>query len=193
MSAAKSRMFIFTDRSTGRVLKIKQSLGLDFSFNGRDWICTEVASQGGIPLKADSSYSWDVLRGLVSIGPLPEAELPRWSLLSRKVEILLAVRSNLHVIWMQMSPQFASGRIAAAPVHRQSFKKFWRLMITEKKQARRKINSFFLSVRDKIESAESLAQLERDYSYMINNFILGGYAAMSLDIEENHVKKNDLG
>lgn len=191
MSEARNKIFVFTQKSTDRILAVKRSRDLDFTIPGLDWHCHELVSSADLPAKADADLAWDPTRGLRTLDAVSETDRIVARLLRKKLEILISMRAGLHVMTLQIKPQLSPARLLSVPVDRRHFAKMFLLVTRERRLLKKRMKSFFEEFQARIEGAETIEKLDSEYQDIMNNVTLGGYAAVSRDLEESHVKRID--
>lgn len=176
MLESKQQLFLFTDRASGRILKAKRSQGLDFYISGRDWICWRIDSESLVSTMVNDQQTWSPQSGLRNILPAVGQEEQRVQLLQRKIDHLLSMRANLHVVWANAKVNFEASSVLTYPIQRKNVSKLLKLLLVERKFLRAKMKDFFLSYKEIVENANSLDQLQQAYQRTVENVTIGGYA-----------------
>lgn len=184
------KTFIFTEKTSGRILVVKKSREFDFLIEGKDWLCYGILSDALCVIPSSSDYSWDPIQGLKQQEPLGTKDQDRFKLLRRKIEILISLWANLRVVSGKARTKISNRRIGKLPIQSKNFSKLWNLIIHERAILRRRKRDSCLSFRKRIESAETLEALEKEYNFLVLNVTIGGYAISSRDVGGRRVKNN---
>jgi hypothetical protein len=179
MSGTKrTKLFIFTDRETDRILFVKKSLGPDFFLTGDEWNCHELSSTT-LPAPAfGAGACWHPERGMRPGRKLAGVELARVNLLRRKLEILTSVRGTLYITWSQLNAKIGAERFPMDRLAPRPTVKLLALFRRERRSMKNKLRAFFADLEARIAVIESLDELEEFFESLRENVTLGAYAAL---------------
>src|SRR6266498_5532673 len=99
MSETLPKTFIYTAKSTQRVLYVKKSRKYDFSLESTEYESHAVHSQVEVPRITDFDHVYDPVHGLRRLTAPEPSEAVMLGLLKRKIELLVLFKSNLMVVW----------------------------------------------------------------------------------------------
>lgn len=190
MSEQVIKNYIFLDSESFRVLAVKRSHDLDFCISSKQWLCYCIESSASLKIRSNLLQTWDPIQGLKATSTPTAEENIKLLVLQKKIEILLSIKATLHVIEKQMKPQLSMKRLLALPIKRSHFYKIWKLIKVEKHILKKRIVSFYADLQVQVEEASTIEKLNELYLGLNKNLTLGGYAAFSLDLEEDHVKNS---
>lgn len=183
MSDKAQKVFIFSEKESRRILMVKKSQGLDFTLLSTQWNCSELILDQAPSVTAVLSQTWTSERGLIEAGAPAAAELPALQLLQKKLEILISMKANLHVMWDQAKQDVSDDMVSRLSIRPENFPKVWKLLETERRQLRERTKRFFEAFQQQIELAQTPQELAERYQHTILNVTLGGYAVFSRDIQ----------
>lgn len=190
MSGNFSKVFLFIERDSHQLLEVKKSLLDDFGFDGTDWYCVELRSRLVLPIKNDQNYTWSLAEGLRLSTEISTLSAEKKKLLRKKIQILISLKATLNQIWRQLKLQVSSSKILSMQLRPEVMPNLLKFIFREKKFLKDRIDAFFVSVREQIESAQSPEEVAQVYDCIVNNVTLGGYAALSTDYEGANEQKN---
>jgi hypothetical protein len=179
--SAEIKTFIFTDKTSGRVLLMKKSRGADYSIVGKDWLCHEVVTSMELASPSDTPYSWNASEGFRPIGELNDSEIGRHLLIKKKLQVLLLVKTNLELIWDQVRKKLSPSKLVQTPISSASFLPFLKLVQKEKRFLKKKAEGFFSDFQGRIELAPTADEVEHLYQDLIFNVTLGNYSIFGED------------
>ncbi len=171
MSDLRYKTYIFIDRVTGVVLRVKNSRDLSYDFSGKEFRFLEVRDSEPVLCPA-GWHVYSVVNGFRAFTP-EKSEVPRLELLKSKIELLLAyymqceffsitVRDSLNVAFVSRS--------AIEPLDAGIINSFMLQEIGILEERRR---VFFQTVCERVERCGDLLHLETEMSRIKHNFRLG--------------------
>jgi hypothetical protein len=190
MSDMISNTFVIVDVATDRVLMVKRSRTFDFSLRSAAFATHQIVSTTSFPPIADFSFSYDPVNGVRSIGQPDDALLPNLNLNRRKIEILLLVLANVHVVRKNILTSFQTSVIRSTPIGRENFFLYWRLMTEERKLLLRKTRRFFELFQKDIEDARDCDAVNQAYRDLTMNTNVGAYSPLFSEWKASHDQGN---
>lgn len=161
--SAKSKIIttVFTDRGSGRVLRVRTSARRIFGFENRDFNACEIAFPGKFPSVSGFGWTYDPINGLKETAPPEGIELERLNFIKAKLDVAILLRARLALLELELDRAYAGKTVAKYPVSRKNFFTLWRFVREERAILKKRFRRLFAEALQELEECPNHQHLKK--------------------------------
>lgn len=179
MFSNKLHHFIFIEKTTQRVVKIKQSKEIDCSFESDQFTLYVLVSADSLPNEADFDWEYNPRSGFVKINFVLDAESKNTlSILRSKIEAILVLKTSLQMLRNGIENSYVTNKCSSL-INDEDYKIYTEFIIKEKNIINERMNSFMQMFESRIMMSQTIIEVKSELRQITSNYAMGVYFPLS--------------